>query len=55
LGINPDTWLDELKAFKSVGFTAVGTTNQLKEYSEKNQKEMNTWSEACTSIGMAKT
>lgn len=39
LELNPDTWLDELKGFKSVGFSAVGTINQLKEYSFKNQKK----------------
>ena len=25
LELNPDTWLDELKGFKSVGYSAVGT------------------------------
>ncbi|GAA4812752.1 hypothetical protein GCM10023308_06230 [Marinicella pacifica] len=39
LEFNPDTWLDELRGFKSVGFTAVGTVNQLKEYSSKTQKK----------------
>jgi hypothetical protein len=32
LDLNPDTWLDELKAFKSSGITAIGTTSQLKEF-----------------------
>ena len=37
LGISPDTWLDELKGFKSVGFSAVGTTTQLKEFAAKTK------------------
>jgi putative transposase len=32
LDLNPDSWLDELNAFKSSGITAVGTTSQLKEF-----------------------
>ncbi|WP_223786816.1 transposase [Marinicella meishanensis] len=32
LGLNPDTWMDELKGFKSVGFSAVGTVDQLKDF-----------------------
>jgi putative transposase len=32
LDLNPDTWMDELKAFKSSGITAIGTTSQLKEF-----------------------
>ena len=39
IGINPDTWLDELKGFKSIGFSAVGTAAQLKEYSAKTKKK----------------
>ena len=39
LELNPDTWIDELKGFKSVGFSAVGTVNQLKEYSQKTQRK----------------
>lgn len=39
LGISPDTWIDELKGFKSVGFSAVGTAAQLKEYSAKTKKK----------------
>jgi REP element-mobilizing transposase RayT len=38
IGINPDTWLDELKGFKSIGFSAVGTAEQLKEYSTKTKR-----------------
>ena len=32
LNLNPDTWLDELNSFKSVGMTAVGTVDQLKSF-----------------------
>jgi putative transposase len=32
IGLNPDTWMDELNGFKSVGFSAVGTVDQLKEF-----------------------
>jgi hypothetical protein len=39
LDLNPDTWIDELKGFKSFGFSAVGTVNQLKEYSAKTQRQ----------------
>ena len=39
LELNPDTWIDELKGFKSVGFSAVGTVNQLKEYSHKTKRK----------------
>ncbi len=39
IGINPDDWLDELKGFKSIGFSAVGTTEQLKEYSKKTKRK----------------
>jgi len=39
IGINPETWLDELKGFKSIGFSAVGTAEQLKEYSIKTKKK----------------
>ena len=38
LNLNPDTWLDELKGFKSFGFSAVGTVHQLKNYSHKTGK-----------------
>ncbi|WP_154223034.1 transposase [Marinicella rhabdoformis] len=37
LGINPDTWLEELKGFKSIGFTTVGTATQLKEFAAKTK------------------
>ena len=37
LGISPVTWLDELKGFKSVGFSAVGTAAQLKEFAAKTK------------------
>ncbi len=39
IGINPDSWLDELKGFKSIGFSAVGTVKQLKEYSTKTKRK----------------
>ncbi len=39
LDLNPDTWIDELKGFKSVGYSAVGTVSQLKEYSQKTQRK----------------
>jgi len=37
LELNPDTWLDELKGFKSIGYSAVGTVSQLKNYSQNTQ------------------
>ena len=39
IGIDPDSWLDELKGFKSIGFSAVGTAQQLKEYSMKTKRK----------------
>jgi hypothetical protein len=39
LELNPDTWIDELKGFKSVGYSAVGTVNQLKEYSSRTKRK----------------
>jgi hypothetical protein len=39
IGINPNSWLDELKGFKSIGFSAVGTAVQLKEYSAKTKRK----------------
>jgi hypothetical protein len=39
LGLDPDTWLDELKGFKSVGFSAVGTVDQLKNFCQKVGKK----------------
>ncbi len=38
LNLNPDTWLDELNGFKSFGFSAVGTVQQLRDYSDKTKK-----------------
>ena len=38
IGIDPDSWLDELKGFKSIGFSAVGTAEQLKEYSANTKR-----------------
>jgi hypothetical protein len=35
LALDPDTSLEELKGFKSVGFSAVGTVNQLKQFCKK--------------------
>ena len=35
LQLNPDTWLDELTGFRSVGFSAVGTVDQLKSFCQK--------------------
>ena len=32
LNINPDTWLEELKGFKSKGYSAVGTLEQLRKF-----------------------
>ncbi len=39
IGINPDDWLDELKGFKSIGYSAVGTAEQLKEFSKKTKRK----------------
>ncbi|VAW48463.1 Transposase and inactivated derivatives [hydrothermal vent metagenome] len=39
IGINPDSWLGELKGFKSIGFSAVGTAEQLKDYSNKTKRK----------------
>ncbi len=39
IGINPDDWLNELKGFKSIGFSAVGTAEQLKEFSVKTKRK----------------
>jgi hypothetical protein len=38
IGINPESWLDELKGFKSIGYSAVGTAEQLKEFSAKTKR-----------------
>ncbi len=39
LNLNPDTWLDELNSFKSIGITAVGTVDQLKDFCKQVGKE----------------
>ena len=39
IGIDPNSWIDELKGFKSIGFSAVGTATQLKEYSKKTKRK----------------
>ncbi|WP_223788713.1 hypothetical protein [Marinicella meishanensis] len=39
LGLNPDTWMDELTGFKTVGFSAVGTVDQLKNFCHKVGKK----------------
>ncbi len=39
IGINPESWIDELKGFKSIGFSAVGTAEQLKEFSQKTKRK----------------
>ena len=39
IGINPESWVDELKGFKSIGFSAVGTAEQLKEFSAKTKRK----------------
>jgi len=39
LGLNPDTWMDELSGFKSVGFSAIGTVDQLKDFCQKVGKK----------------
>ncbi|MFC3195339.1 alpha-amylase family glycosyl hydrolase, partial [Marinicella sediminis] len=35
LQLTPDSWLDELNGFKTVGFSAVGTVDQLKSFCKK--------------------
>ncbi len=39
LNLNPDTCLVELNGFKSIGITAVGTVNQLKDFSKQAGKK----------------
>ncbi len=39
LNLNPDIWMDELLGFKSVGFSAVGTVDQLKDFCNKVGKK----------------
>jgi|GEM_PF-6240413 len=39
LGISPDTWIDELIRFKSVGFSTVGTATLLIDFTIKTKKK----------------
>ena len=39
LNINPDTWLDEMKSFRTDGITAVGTVSQLKGFCKSLKKK----------------
>ncbi len=39
LNLNPNTWLDELNSFRSIGITAVGTVDQLKQFSQQVDKK----------------
>ena len=39
LNINPDTWLDEMKSFRTDGITAVGTISQLKDFCKSLKKK----------------
>ena len=39
LNLNPDTWLDELNSFKSIGISAVGTVEQLKAFCKQIGKQ----------------
>jgi len=39
IGINPESWMDELIGFKSIGFSVVGTAEQLKDYSKKTKRK----------------
>ncbi len=39
IGIDPEIWIDELKGFKSIGFSAVGNAQQLKEFSAKTKRK----------------
>jgi REP element-mobilizing transposase RayT len=39
LNINPDTWLDELKQYKTDGFTAVGSVSQLRVFCKNVKKK----------------
>ena len=39
IGINPESWIDELKGFKSIGISAVGTAEQLKDFSTKTKRK----------------
>ena len=42
LNLNADTWLDELKQFKTKGHSAVGTVQQLKDFCKSVQKKWRT-------------
>ncbi len=39
IGLDGDLWLDELKGFKSIGYAAVGTVEQLKSYSQQTGRK----------------
>lgn len=39
LKLNPDTWLDELNSFRSIGITAVGSVDQLKDFCKQVGKK----------------
>jgi putative transposase len=39
IGISPETWIEELKGFKSIGVSAVGTAEQLKDFSAKTKRK----------------
>jgi hypothetical protein len=41
LNLNPDTWLDKFNNFKTIGITAVGTVDQLKEFCQNVGKKFN--------------
>ncbi|MBE9548285.1 MAG: transposase [Proteobacteria bacterium] len=41
LGLNPDTWLEEINSFSSRGFTAVGTVEQLRQFCATVGKKWN--------------
>ncbi|KAA3641459.1 MAG: hypothetical protein DWP95_06785, partial [Proteobacteria bacterium] len=38
LGLDTDTWIDELEGFKSVGYSAIGTASQLKEFAANTKR-----------------
>ena len=42
LNLNANTWLDELKQFKTKGHTAVGTIQQLKDFCQSVHKQWRT-------------
>ncbi len=39
LNLNPDSWLEELNSFKSIGISAVGTVQQIKAFSKQVGKQ----------------